>query len=162
MNFLASPSAVLLVLSLSAIVTLQIAGDVHQIILHAKKRRPKKRVSKTVSVNYLTSDSWQAAFQASHYALLRYKSRATGEMVPKLRRKISMRLSWTLVVTATSIVATVIWLEGLIAGCLLIFLYLYFMSVVGLLAWPGSAKQGFSEKLAIALLAPFSVFFRYN
>ncbi len=162
MNLLTSPTAVLLGLSLVAIVGLQISGDIRQIVQHTRSRKLKKRPSKLKSVRYLTDDSWQAAFRASHYALLRYKSRAIDGAAPKLSKAYRLRISWLLVVSAVSIVLTVLWLEGLPAGCILIFLYLGLMSILGLLAWPSNALEDDSQKLAIALLAPFSVFFRYN
>ena len=162
MNILASPSAVLFILGLCAVVALQAIGDARQMITNIKKRKSKKQTSKPKAVNYLTSGSWQAAFRASHQALLHYKSRVTGETVPKLRKNFVMRVSWPIAVAAISILSTVILLEGLMAGCILILVYLVFMSVVGILAWPKKATQSVSEELAIALLAPFSVFFRYN
>ena len=154
-----SPSAALLMLALGAIVVLQVVGDVRQAAHHIKNKKSKK---KSRTINYLADDSLSAGLRASKYALQRYRYRAVRDIEPKLLMTSRLCILWPMVFAACSIIATILWLEGFVAAGIGVLLYIGLMSAVGLLAWPSDTKNSVSQKLAIALMAPYSVFFTFN
>ena len=160
-DVLSSPTALLLVLGLSATVALQITGDVRQSIEGVKNKKRGKKPRALPAIR-LESDLLVSGMRASRQALAYYKHKAVPSELPKPTTKHRLVLSWPLIVAALALVATVVTLEGIIAACMGVLIYLGIMSAIGLLAWPARAITTPGNKLGIALLAPYSVFFRYQ
>ena len=157
-SLLHSPSALLFGLILVASIALQIIGDIRE--LQARRRNPRYKVP---GLHYLPDQSMVAALITSNQQLRNFRLRAIDPLRKHAQRKlISPKLHLNVVSSASAlIILGSVWMfEGYMATIILATVSAVVMVVIGLLAWHPSSKISRADKLAIALLAPFSLFVR--